>query len=67
MKCLIRLSVKDFCQAVASENVTPGGGSVSAMSGAMAASLALMVLRVTIGKAKFSEFDLENISLAQSL
>ncbi|MFH0931797.1 MAG: cyclodeaminase/cyclohydrolase family protein, partial [Candidatus Zixiibacteriota bacterium] len=37
----------------------PGGGSVSASSGAMGASLVSMVCRLTIGKKKYQEFEEE--------
>ncbi len=43
-------SVNKFLEKVASKTPTPGGGSVSAVSGAMAASLVEMVCNLTIGK-----------------
>jgi len=39
-----------FSEEVASKNATPGGGSVSAYIGALAAGLLCMVARITLGK-----------------
>ncbi len=48
------LSPDAFLDAVASGEPTPGGGSVAALAGALAASLAGMVARTTIGKKKYA-------------
>lgn len=45
-----KLSVSDFIDAVASINPTPGGGTVSAYSGALAAALVVMVCNLTKDK-----------------
>jgi formiminotetrahydrofolate cyclodeaminase len=50
VKSLVALKVTDFCVELASDSPAPGGGSASALSGALAASLAGMVARLTIGK-----------------
>ncbi len=50
-------SVPDFARQVASAAPTPGGGSVAAVAGALAAALATMVARLTIGKAKYAEHE----------
>lgn len=42
--------VKEFLDKVASGDPTPGGGSVSALCGALSAALAEMVARITAGK-----------------
>ncbi len=47
---LIDLTVKDFLKKVAGKEPIPGGGSVAALNGAVAASLATMVAQLTIGK-----------------
>jgi len=60
MEKMMDLSLKKFCQSVASDSFAPGGGCVSAFSGALSASLAKMVLNLTIGKKKYLEFDEEN-------
>jgi glutamate formiminotransferase/formiminotetrahydrofolate cyclodeaminase len=46
-----------FIEAVASGSPTPGGGSVAALAGALAAALAGMVARSTIGKKKYAEVE----------
>jgi len=47
----------DFLEELASGDPTPGGGSASAFSAAMAASLVAMVGRVTIGKKKYADVE----------
>lgn len=46
-----------FLDAVASADPTPGGGSVAAHAGALAAALVTMVARLTIGKKKYAEVE----------
>ena len=46
-----------FLDTIASEEPTPGGGSVSAYSAAMAASLVSMVGLVTLGKKKYADVE----------
>jgi glutamate formiminotransferase/formiminotetrahydrofolate cyclodeaminase len=48
------LSPDDFIEAVASGEPVPGGGSVAALAGALAAGLGGMVARTTIGKKKYA-------------
>src|SRR6185436_11352912 len=43
----------------AAKNPTPGGGSVGALCGALAAALAAMSVEYTVGKKKFLPFDAE--------
>ena len=47
---LARLPVDEFCEVTASDTPAPGGGSVSALCGALAASLSTMVAKLTIGR-----------------
>ncbi|MBQ4288318.1 MAG: glutamate formimidoyltransferase [Bacteroidales bacterium] len=47
---LIRMRVKDFAYETASESPAPGGGSVSALMGALGAALATMVANLSAGK-----------------
>ncbi len=47
-------SLRVFSEEVASKRATPGGGSVSAYMGALAASLLCMVCRITMGKKESS-------------
>ena len=44
------LSLSEFLATTASDSPAPGGGSVSALCGALAASLAQMVAALTVGK-----------------
>jgi len=50
-------NMKDFIEKVASPSPTPGGGSIAALAGAMACSLAEMVCNLTIGKKKYAEVE----------
>ncbi len=52
-------SLSGFVAAVASSNPVPGGGSVAAHTGALAAALAQMVAGLTIGKKKYAAVDAE--------
>lgn len=54
-KKLVDLTCTGFCEETASESPAPGGGSVSAMMGAMAASLGTMVANLTGGKAAYDD------------
>jgi len=45
---------KEFFSDVASEKPTPGGGSVTAVTGVQAVSLVLMVAKLTLGKKKYA-------------
>jgi len=52
-------SLSGFVASVAANTPAPGGGSVSAHSGALAAALAQMVAGLTIGKKKYAAVDAE--------
>lgn len=54
-KKLVDLTCVGFCEETASESPAPGGGSVSAYMGAMAASLGTMVANLTGGKAAYDD------------
>ena len=54
---LAELSLKTFIDKIISNDPVPGGGSVSALNGAMAASLAAMVANLTAGRKKYAEVD----------
>lgn len=51
------MSVKEFTEELASNSPAPGGGSVAALSGALAAGLVAMVCRLTIGKKKYESVE----------
>ncbi len=57
-------SVSGFLGAVASSAPAPGGGSVAAHAGALAAALAQMVAGLTIGKKKYASAESEMKELA---
>ncbi len=50
---LVEMPVRGFLDELASASPAPGGGSVAALAGAIAAALTLMVSRLTIGREKF--------------
>ena len=50
-------SVGNFAELVAAGTPAPGGGSVSAYCGMLAASLGQMVCNLTIGKPKYAEVE----------
>lgn len=52
---LTEYSVKAFLDELASKSPAPGGGSASALSGAMGASLVSMVASLTVSKEKFRD------------
>lgn len=52
-------SVASFLERLGSREPTPGGGSVAALTGALAAALAAMVCRLTIGKQRYAEHEAE--------
>jgi glutamate formiminotransferase/formiminotetrahydrofolate cyclodeaminase len=57
-------SLSGFVGSVASPSPTPGGGSVAAHAGALAAALAQMVAGLTAGKKKYAAVDAEMRELA---
>lgn len=52
-------SLTGFVASVASSSPVPGGGSVAAHAGALAAALAQMVAGLTVGKKKYAAVDAE--------
>lgn len=54
---LADLTIKGFLTETAGSAPVPGGGSVSALSGAIAAALTEMVAHLTIGKKKYAEVE----------
>ncbi len=56
---------EQFIEETASGAPVPGGGSVSALAGALGAALGRMVASLTIGKAKYADVEEEMTALAQ--
>src|SRR4051812_18022854 len=53
------LSIDDFLQRLGSSDPTPGGGSLAALSGAMAGAMLAMVCNLTIGRPRYAEVEQE--------
>ena len=53
------MTVEQFAMQAASNEPVPGGGSISALAGALAAALTEMVAGLTIGKKKYAEVEEE--------
>jgi len=51
--------LEDFIHEVASDSPAPGGGSVAAVAGSLAAALSSMVCRLTIGRKKYIQVEVE--------
>jgi glutamate formiminotransferase / formiminotetrahydrofolate cyclodeaminase len=54
---LVDKTVQDFIHELSSDSPAPGGGSVSALSGALSAALATMVANLTYGNKEYKRFD----------
>lgn len=61
----IEQPLQQYLDDLASAQPTPGGGSASAISGAMGAALASMVARLTIGKTQYSDVEEEMTGILQ--
>src|SRR4051812_34025545 len=56
---LIKMTVQEFIKKMASASPTPGGGSGSALAGAMAAAMVEMACNLTVGREKFRDVEEE--------
>jgi len=54
-----RQGMKGFLDSVAANTPTPGGGSVSALAGALCSALGAMVCGLTVGKKKYTDVSAE--------
>ena len=61
---LTDLTVKGFLAETAGQEPVPGGGSISALNGSIAAALAEMVANLTISKKKYVEVEAEMQTIA---
>ncbi len=64
---LVNKNIVDFVATTASNEPVPGGGSIAALSGALAAALAEMVANLTIGKKKYVEVESEMKGIVEAL
>ncbi len=60
-------NIQEYLNEISSNSPTPGGGNVSAFTGALAASLGIMVCNLTIGKKKYIAHDAEMIQMRDEL
>ncbi len=64
---LINLTISDFCDKLSSDAPAPGGGSVAALCGTLAASLGAMVANLTFGKKGYKKYNDEINCLGKEL
>ena len=64
---LADLTIKDFLAETAGSAPVPGGGSISALNGAIAAALTEMVAHLTVGKKKYAEVEGQMIAIEAAL
>ena len=57
IKPLTEYSVRDFVESLAAKTPAPGGGSVAALTGALAAAQACMTIAYTLGKPRFQAVE----------
>jgi formiminotetrahydrofolate cyclodeaminase len=62
---LADLSLKEFLSKTASKSAVPGGGSIAALSAAIAASLSEMVANLTMGRKGFEAIEQEMRAIAR--
>ncbi len=58
-------SIEQFVSELCSSSPTPGGGGASAVVGSLASALGSMVANLTIGKAKYKDFEQKNIQAGE--
>lgn len=61
------LTIKEFLEKTYSKDPVPGGGSISALCGALAASLGEMVTALTIGRKKYADVEEEMLVYAPQM
>jgi formiminotetrahydrofolate cyclodeaminase len=62
---LTELTITEFLEKTATGSATPGGGSVAALSAALAAGLSEMVANLTIGKKGYTASEADMRALAE--
>ena len=63
---LVDLTIKGFLAETAGSAPVPGGGSISALNGAIATALTEMVANLTIGKKKYADVEAEIVALKET-
>ena len=53
------LTINEFLEKTAGNEPVPGGGSISALNGAIASALTEMLANLTIGKKKYVQVSIE--------
>lgn len=61
------LTLKEFLEKTYGKDPVPGGGSVSALCGALAASLGEMVTALTIGRKKYADVEGDMLEIAKRM
>ncbi|SMC79533.1 cyclodeaminase/cyclohydrolase family protein [Sporomusa malonica] len=56
---LIQMKINEFLEELGSNSPAPGGGSISALAGALGGALTAMVCRLTVGSSKYAEVQSE--------
>ena len=64
---LIALTVNDFAALTASDAPAPGGGSISALCGALSAALVEMVANLTVNKEKYKDYQQEMSDIIENI
>lgn len=64
---LTELTVNGFLEKTYGSDPVPGGGSISALCGALAASLGQMVTALTIGRKKYADVEDDMLRLAPEM
>ncbi|HJB35655.1 MAG TPA: cyclodeaminase/cyclohydrolase family protein [Candidatus Blautia merdipullorum] len=61
------MTIQEFAMQTASNEPVPGGGSISALAGSLAAALTEMVAGLTIGKKKYADVEEEMKAAAEPM
>ncbi|HQO10586.1 MAG TPA: glutamate formimidoyltransferase [Clostridiales bacterium] len=64
---LVDLTITEFNDMLSSDSPAPGGGSVAALCGSLAAALGAMVMNLTFNKKGYKQFNSEVNSLGKDL
>ncbi len=64
---LVKKDIGAFCDLLASDAPAPGGGSVAALCGSLAACLGSMVANLTFGKKEYTQHNAEMNTIAKDM